>query len=421
MGFIGSVLGTKSGNTGGAGLRYQAGSADLQKAVTQEQVNEAYKNQQDAYKQQQSFLDALRGQGGIQNQSDVYNLYKGLQEGTGPSLAQAQLNQATGQNVANQAALMAGQRGAGANTGLIARQAAQQGANTQQQAVGQLAQLRAQEQLAAMGAMGNIATQQVGQQQGAVQNLNALAQNEQQQLLNSVAAYNNAQVGNMASQNAANAGIAGIAAKGQQDFMGQITGAAGSIGGIPGYGKAAAPAAGGASPAGALMLAAHGGMIEKKYADGGQINSSISSQPDDDSSFLLKYSKGMNQPSPSPSPSASKQFVEGFNKALSENQVPAMAKGGKVPVMLSPGEGYLPPKKVHEVVKGKADPIKDSKKVPGKAKVKGDSEKNDTFKTALDVGGIVLPRTIMNSKNPKKEAYKFIDAVLAKQNPKRVK
>lgn len=95
---------------------------------------------------------------GLQNtyasQGNTLDQLQGIANGTGPNPAQAALNQATGQNVANQAALMAGQRGAGANVGLMARQASQQGAATQQQAAGQSATMQAQQQLNAIGAMG---------------------------------------------------------------------------------------------------------------------------------------------------------------------------------------------------------------------------------------------------------------------------
>ena len=66
--------------------------------------------------------------------------------GGGPNLAGAQLAQATGQNIAQQAALQAGQRGGAQNVGLMARNIGQQGANIQQQAVGQAAINRLQQQ-----------------------------------------------------------------------------------------------------------------------------------------------------------------------------------------------------------------------------------------------------------------------------------
>jgi hypothetical protein len=54
--------------------------------------------------------------------------------------------------------------------------------------------------------------------------------------------------------------------------------------------------------------------------------------------------------------------------------------------------------------------------VPGKAKVKGDSQKNDTVSAKLSPGEIVLPRTVVNSKNPGKAAMDFVNAILAKSS-----
>lgn len=146
----------------------------------------------------QAQTGALQGlQNVLGQQQGLANQYQGLANGTGPNPAQAALNQSTGQNIAAQAALMAGQRGAGANVGLMARQAAQQGAATQQQAVGQSATLQAQQQIAgmqalagqqqAMGAtnqnMAGIGAGLVGQQQGGASAMGSLGMgvNAQQQ------------------------------------------------------------------------------------------------------------------------------------------------------------------------------------------------------------------------------------------------
>lgn len=77
-----------------------------------------------------------------------------------------------------------------------------------------------------------------------------------------------------------------------------------------------------------------------------------------------------------------------------------LAQGGNVKAMISPGEIVLnrkeaaSPKKaaLHAALKEKY-----GKKVPGKAKVKGDSLKNDTVKANLEEGGIVVPRSHSNS------------------------
>lgn len=52
--------------------------------------------------------------------------------------------------------------------------------------------------------------------------------------------------------------------------------------------------------------------------------------------------------------------------------------------------------------------------VPGKAKVSGDSTKNDTVKALLSPGEVVIPRSIMNSKDPAAAAAKFVAAIAAR-------
>lgn len=282
------------------------------------------------------------------------------------------LNQATGANVANQAALMAGQRGASANTGLIARQAAMQGANTQQQAAGQGATMQANQSLNALGAAGNMANTQAAQQQAATGANTQAQQQEQQNLLNSIAGVNSANVQNQAGVNQANANINSS----RNQMVGNV------IGGV-------------ASGIGAgLMAAAEGGQVPM-MAEGGQ-----APQP---SNYLHQYFN------PSPSMPATP---------------PAMAHGGKVPALVSPGEKYLPPHKV-EAVKQGASPMAQGETIPGKPKVGGakNDYANDTVKKDLDSGGIVIPRSVTQSSNPDKKAEEFVLAVLAKHGhmPKKAK
>src|ERR1700679_261280 len=113
-----------SGLVGTAGGFKGTGVSGPNTAVSQGQIDQSYQQNQ----------QALQGQNGLGNQSQVYGQLQGVANGTGPNPAQAQLAQATGANTANQAALMAGQRGSAANVGLLARQAAQQGAANQQAA-----------------------------------------------------------------------------------------------------------------------------------------------------------------------------------------------------------------------------------------------------------------------------------------------
>jgi hypothetical protein len=414
MSFIGGLLGIG----GNSGSNFQAQGANLGQANGAQNNVQAGLNQQQqflqnllgsqaglsgnnqAVAQQSQLAQQLAGVNGIGNQQNVYNQQQALAgqlqniaNGQGPNPAQAMLAQATGQNVANQAALMAGQRGSGANAGLIARQAGQQGAATQQQAVGQGASLQAQQSLNALGQigqqyqnMGNIAGQQIGEQQGANaylgqlsnaqvgQQLGALGQQQQ-----AAQANQNAILGNIANQNQTNAGIQEQVAGGQQNLLGQATGGLGTVANLAGnaiFGSSAPAAATGyTSPSSSYfgIGAANGGVIG--YAQGGAVDGPKSV----------------------------------FGKHLIANP---MAKGGKVPVMLSPGEKVLSPEQAREVAKGKMD-AKKATTVPGKAKVKGDSEKNDNYPTQLNAGDVVVPRTKAKDSD---KAAKFVGAVLAKSH-----
>ena len=99
------------------------------------------------------------------------------------------------------------------------------------------------------------------------------------------------------------------------------------------------------------------------------------------------------------------------------------AHGGKarkkVPALVSPGERYLSPEAVKKVEKG-ADPIKAGQKIPGKPKVAGakNSYANDTVPKTLEEGGIVLPRSVTQSKHPHWAAHKFVAAIMAKNKGK---
>lgn len=326
------------GNTNNAS--FQAAAPNLLQPTNQQQIDQAYQQSQQGIQQQQAFLDALASQQGIQNQSNVFqqqqalaNQLQGVANGTGPNPAQAALNQSTGQNIAQQAALMAGQRGAGANAGLIARQIGQQGAGIQQQAAGQSATMQAQQQLAGMQALqqqqqqlANLSTNQVGQQAGALQGYNAAAQGQQGNLLSALGGYNNANVAATGSQNAANAHIAGMNANNQAGL-------------IKGLGSAVGTAIG--------------------LADGGVVNNP--------QSYYTNY----------------------FNN---------YASGGVIK-----GEGYA----------NNLEPV------PGQAKVAGDSSKNDTVPAMLSPGEVIIPKSVMESKDPSNMAAKFIEAVMAKQGMKR--
>ncbi len=395
MGAASGLLGF-AGGAGGTGFATPQ-QANIQRPTTNQQATDAYTQNQAALAQQQAFLTALQGQNGIGNQSSVFNQLQGVANGTGPNPAQAMLNQATGANVANQAALMAGQRGAGQNVGMIARQSANQGAGIQQNAAGQAATMQAQQSLGALNQLGGIAGQQVAQQQAGTNAMTQAQQAEQQNLLNSIAQQNNAAVGMQSNVNNANANLAGTTMTGQQNLIG---GGMNAMGG------------------GAKMV---GG------AEGGQVDPTIGGglvQPE-----TMPYApKGASKDSDLYKGASSFGKFLTAKKASPEMGGPTnagdihgmqgtgdFAEGGQVPAMLSPGEIRIHAKDVTAVAEGKKSPLA-GEKIPGKPKVAGakNDYANDTIPKTLNEGDIILPRSVTQSKNPHWAAKAFVEQILQK-------
>lgn len=107
------------------------------------------------------------------------------------------------------------------------------------------------------------------------------------------------------------------------------------------------------------------------------------------------------------------QVAEGPHKSHVANFL--FAEGGKVPAMVSPGEVYLSPEKVHQVIHEGANPIKVGQKIPGKASKKNDSLKNDTVPMELEEGGVVIPRHITTHKMSAEKAELFVHRALARK------
>lgn len=345
------------------------------------QLNSAYGQTQTGLNQAQDYYSQAAGQNGFQNQSNVYNQLQGVANGQGANPALAQLNETTRQNVNNQAALMASQRGSSANPGMVARQAAMQGAGIQQQAAGQAATMSAQQQLAAMQAMGNIANTQVGQQYQGLGMYNQAAQNEQANLLGAQGNFNNVSAGMQGNINNNNATLIG---SGLSALGGGASGVA-----------AAMMARGGPVPAPAPKNFAMGGPTGGSFSD--YLSSNTSAQQTLPLSPLLEGGSVNTSNTFNDFASAGKLAGKAY-KNRNQNQGPPGVSNDTGPAM--GGDVYAS--------KGM--------KVPGKASVKGDSLKNDTVPAMLSPGEVVIPRHIMQSKDPINNSAKFVAAILAKQH-----
>ena len=416
MSFIGGLF------SGSQGANFQADYA-----ASPAQAQQLYNQQQQALRQQQAFTQALQAQTpqAIQQQMILGQQLAAATQGQGPTVAGTQLAETTGQNVARQQAMLAGQRGASANVGLLGRNIAQVGAQTQQQAAGQAATLRAQEQLAARQQLAALSGQQLGQV-GAAQatGLQGTAQ-AQQNILDAIA-----------RRNATQAAIA----SGNQQFQ------AGLVGGLIG-GGAQALGAGGFAKGGEVTkekkdkeLTAserfakgfESGMTgaQGNYGAGAQAGMGAGKAVGSALSSLFKpkvagqtqggyAGANLGVPTQMPAPVNPMVTPQAIGQIKLPDYQPGFAEGGKVPAMVSPGEKYLPPEEVKKVAKGQKEPHKAGVKIPGQARVQGDSLKNDTVPMTLEEGGIVIPRSVMNSKDPAEQARKFVAAVLAKKQSKR--
>lgn len=379
---IGDLFGGATNNA-----NYSATQAPLIQPVTAANVNASQGVASNALQDQSDLMRALTG--GINNQNQVYNQEQGtlgtlnnLASGVGPNPAQTMLNTNTGNNIANQAALMAGQRGTGANVGLIGRQIAQQGAGIQQNAVGQAATLQAQQQLAAIQAqqeqerqLGQLAGTQVGQQIGATGNYNQFAEGNQGALLNALGGYNSNLVGSQSSVNSANSGMAQTNANNSAKQIG------GLLGNLPMVGSVFAGAEGGEADAPIPNVADSGG----SSSSGAESLAGLIP-------LIAAAAKGG-------------EAVDGkemLARALSKREFPDHLK--------AVAQIYHP-----KVLKMACGGMAEGAIVPGNPKVPGKNTlKNDVVPAMLTPKEIVLPLSVTQSKNPGEAAKAFVEKIKGK-------
>lgn len=362
---IGDLFGGAQNNAG-----FTAQGTDITSPTTAAQAQGAYGTAQSGLNQQQQLINALQAQNGVGNQSAVFNQLQGVANGTGPNPAQAMLNQSTAANVANQGALMAGQRGASANPALIARQAAQQGAATQQQAANQGATLQANQQLNALGQLGGLATQQVNQQTGAISGLNSAAQNEQQALLGGINNQNQSNVSQQSNLNNANQSMAAVNANNTAKAVGGLT------------------------------SGLSGGLV--KFAQGGDVpNSKVGAV-----SMSHRFPSHLREIATLYHP----EHMTGFSKPQHFADGGSLAETNAAQTPAPEQSSSFDPSKLASL----AMFLGDGGKVPGKSEVKGDSKKNDTVPALLSPGEFVIKKSIMESEDPVAGATKVITDFLKK-------
>lgn len=465
LGSIGGALGLNN--------NFQAGSANIQAGTNASQLNNAYNGATNGLTQQQNLAYTLQPQtsSAVANQNQLSQQFQQEANGQGPNVAQNQLNQATGANVANQAALMAGQRGSSANAGLLARQAAQQGANTQQQAVGQAATLGAQQQIAAQQNEANLAANQINQAGAATGTLNQAQQAEQNILQGANTAYNNAGVGMQSNINNTNAQTAAS----NQNMFGNILGGVANAGssllsGVshlfgaeggevnvppkqPELGTAGDPKSRPNAGWGAIVFRAEGGEAApagvhegymKCFANGGTaitgnpLTASSGAQPAAQSFVGQWLSSPQSSGAPSvEATSTNPAFADqGWGEGLSGSNAlktdkpiagagsalggdAAMGTAGTAQTAVMNGEQLAAQGgQIRKQLAAKGGPVKASS-VKEKATVAGNSYTNDKIPAMLSEKEVVIPRSVMLSKDPVSGAAEFVRATLAKKGLKK--
>lgn len=470
----------------GLNNQFQAQGANIQQGTNTDQLNQAYQGAQGGLGQQQMLADQYSpgGMQGLASQQALTGQLQGVINGTGPNAAQTALNQNTAANVANQAALMAGQRGASSNVGLLARQNAMAGAMAQQQAVGQAATLQAQQQIAAQQQLQNLAASQVGQQAAAVQGVNSAQQNEQNILQSANNAANTNAVTMQSNINNVNAGVAGANQQQAGNMASTLGGIAGDVGGFIGFSHggevrpqmasggplSVAPTQAPLQAPGPWLASTPGGMSSAQSGQMAPLSSMVRSDSGSGSSKKKKSKPGVSEDASAPGDYEEGSSYGDMAQAMGGDAAPgsslgdmfgsmgveALSGGGavqdlmkfaplatllfggggevtpqhyddhftsyfsggeskKVPALVSPGEVYLSPEKVRQVLEQGKNPLKIGEKFKGKAKVKNDSLKNDTIPKTLEDGGVVIPRHITTHKMGAEKAELFVHRAMMRK------
>lgn len=399
MGFITNALGVSNGYNTSSGAGGTSAQNQAQQQTDTTNVN-----------------NAISGQGTLASQLLAQS------QGQGPNIANLQLQQATNQNNQNAAAALGSQRGM--NPALAQRVIAQQQATNNQNAAGQSGVLRAQQQLAAQQGLNSVYGAQAGEAQ-ANNNMLTQAQTAANSSNAQTAQNNSNQAGNLAG------GILGgassfLAEGGQveppEKHLERLLISIGSKirpkhfddgGSVQAYGGAdpadqvvdASNAASAASPI-------QGSPTAMGYASGiaGALGSALSNPGS--APAQAPASPAFAGTPTSPPPMASNQFSNVGGVPLTQLM---RAHGGPVPVIVSPGERIIPPHMVEAVTKGKKKASEVAPKIPGKAKVKGDSEENDNIPLKVSEGSVVIKRTKADNDSDSRE---FLQALMEEKKKK---
>jgi hypothetical protein len=367
---MGDWLASTTGNTAQYSAQNPYSSDVLQQSANQTQQQ---------YQNQNGLGGSLQGLGlgqqttAAAQQAQLGQALQNQANGGGPNPAQSMTQQAMQQNSNQANALAQSQRGV--NPALAQRNAQMAASQSNQAIAGQGQTLAAQQQLAAQSQLAGLTGQEASQGLGATGQAGNLYGTAGQQQLGQQSLYTGA---NAATQNI-NAGLAqGNQSVGYNMFSGLV----------------------GNAGAGAMMLA-RGGMVPG-YADGGAVgvkgaNLSLPGLPSQFGGNAQSNQAG----------SAAGKYLNGLMTPGAGSQAygAAGAAGGGAGAAAGPMAGGTA--LLAAAAKGGS--------VGGKAKVSGDSSKNDTVPAMLSPGEIVIPRSIVQSESPEKDAANFVAKELSKR------
>lgn len=305
--------------------------------------------------------------------------------GAGPNPAQNALNQNTGENIEQAAALAAGTRGAGTNAGLIASNAAGQGAKVQQQAVGQAATLQAQQQLAAQAQL----QAQQQSEAGVIQNEQGIQGNLYGASANANNAQNNTGVANYAQAQGVNAQTAQANANAANKTTSGLLQGVGSL--------AALFAEGGTVPPHMKKMAE---IYHPHLAGGGEVNFGVSSPGN------VPISTPVVEQDNKVDPKADASAVSSIGGKFQKKG--ASSSGSSSPALLDAGDTKAAPTTLYAAQGGKA--LKAGGQVPGTPKVNRDAYSNDTVSAKLTPGEVVIDLDTLKDKGKLGQMARFIAA-----------
>jgi hypothetical protein len=382
------------------------------------------------------------------NQGNLASQLLAQSQGQGPNIANLQLQQATNQNNQQAAGQIASQRGM--NPALAQRLIANQTAMNNQNAAGQSGVLRAQQQLASQQGLANVYGQQAGEAEANLGRLTQ-AQTAANQSNAQIAQANSNQAGQLAGGLLGGAASAfGLSQGGEVSPHVHLERLLISLGnkvkpkhfddgGIAdtysSEDSAAMPLSAGTDPSHQEISAADAisgsknAIVQEGPNGVDPMNDAVNAENDSQTSTSPnaphgKFSTGFknamgNQPLSNTVTPAAMGNLPMYNFASPQSAQPwnplMRAKGGLVPAMISPGERVIPPHLVQAVAKGHKKASEVAPKVPGKAKVKGDSEENDTVPAKLAEGSVVIKRTKADND---KDAREFLLAIRADKEKK---